>query len=212
MNRGSQPMADSSLTWCRMLFSHTWYSYPHVLISRAAHPSHNVTGLSRPPMTGPSADPCCRFWKASLPWLCAVSCRNMQEAERLELNHQDIPAEALRDAIATGDAKDIPTGFQRLRSPRCSRQAPDVVQATLQAQLECLPMAYAAEFEGHLRDLRTLLGPDVWKRVQEGTAACLDPKSVGRTGRLIMTRWLCLLFLRCTTSWTLWNRTATVGP
>lgn len=118
----------------------------------------------------------------------------MQEAERLELNHQDIPAEALRDAIATGDAKDIPTGFQRLRSPRCSRQAPDVVQATLQAQLECLPMAYAAEFEGHLRDLRTLLGPDVWKRVQEGTAACLDPKSVGRTGRLIMTRWLCYCF------------------
>ena len=173
MNWGSQPMADSGLTWCRKLFSHTWYSYPHVLMSHAAHPSHNVTGLSRLPMAGPISLSLLPFLgKASLPWLFAVSCCNMQEAELLELSHQDIPAEALGEAIATGEAKDIPTGFQRLRSPRCSRQAPDVVQATLQAQLECLPMAYAAEFEGHLRDLRTLLGPDVWKRVQEGMAAC----------------------------------------
>lgn len=86
----------------------------------------------------------------------------------MDLQCANDPEEALADAIATGDVTHIPGRFKRLNSPRCSKRQPDPIKSTLQAQLNCLPMAYAAELEGHLRDLRTLLGPEVWNRVQEG--------------------------------------------
>eukprot|EP00892_Ulva_mutabilis_P004459 jgi/Ulvmu1/2385/UM130_0018.1 len=91
----------------------------------------------------------------------------LTEAEMINLVCETDPVKALEAAVADGEADEIPSGFQRLRSPRCSHHETAPIQKTLQAQLDCLPMTYAAQFEGHLRDLRVLLGTEVWHRVQE---------------------------------------------
>ena len=73
------------------------------------------------------------------------------------------------DAMAAiEDAEAIPRGFRRLNSPRAYKQSPDPFQQALKAQVECLPMLYADQLQGHIVDMRSLLGPGVWDRVQQG--------------------------------------------
>lgn len=73
------------------------------------------------------------------------------------------------DALSTiEDPEAIPQGFRRLNSPRSYKQTPDAFQKALKAQVECLPMLYADQLQGHIVDMRSLLGPGVWDRVQQG--------------------------------------------
>lgn len=78
------------------------------------------------------------------------------------------PSDAFARLEDSGGLQDIPQGFRRLHSPRSYQQPPDAFQKALKSQVECLPMSYADELQGHLVDMRSLLGPGVWDRVQQG--------------------------------------------
>jgi hypothetical protein len=76
---------------------------------------------------------------------------------------------AMCEAMESGDGGQIPKRFQRLGSPRpAPRESPDKFDTLRKAQMDCLPMAYAEKLEGHITDLRTLLGHDLWEKVQQG--------------------------------------------
>lgn len=104
------------------------------------------------------------FWSGRDEHKCCL----IQEAEIANLLCHTDPSTALEEAMASGEVDEMPSGFKRLQSPRFTHRQPNPIQSTLQAQLDCLPMTYAAQFEGHLRDLRILLGAEVWQRVQTG--------------------------------------------
>lgn len=78
------------------------------------------------------------------------------------------PSKALASLEDSGGLQDIPEGFRRLNSPRSYKQQPDAFQKALVSQVECLPMSFADQLQGHLVDMRSLLGPGVWDRVQQG--------------------------------------------
>jgi hypothetical protein len=95
----------------------------------------------------------------------------MQEEERAAMAIHVAPSAVIASLQVTGDLQDIPQGFRRLNSPRTYKQAADAFQKALKSQVECLPMSYANELHGHLVDMRSLLGPGIWERVQRGVCA-----------------------------------------
>lgn len=68
----------------------------------------------------------------------------------------------------------IPARFRRLQSPRQYATRPDSAIKRRDAQLAVLPVAYVERFEHHITDLRTVLDPDVWAKVQH----CTRPTSL----------------------------------
>jgi hypothetical protein len=93
-------------------------------------------------------------------------CSQKEEKDALDIKPStSVSLASLEDS---GGLQEIPQGFRRLSSPRSYKQAPDAFQKALKSQVECLPMSYADELQGHLVDMRSLLGPGVWDRVQKG--------------------------------------------
>ena len=92
----------------------------------------------------------------------------IQEEEKAALNNTSSPTKAFASLEDSGGLQDIPQGFRRLNSPRSYKQQPDAFQEALKSQVACLPMAFADQLQGHLVDMRSLLGPGVWDRVQRG--------------------------------------------
>lgn len=116
---------------------------------------------------------CCNLWLGTifgtiLAMVQCLSLYSMQAAEKSALVNVSSPTQALTQLEDSGGLQDIPQGFRRLNSPRSYKQQPDVFHKALKAQVECLPMAFADQLQGHLVDMRSLLGPGVWDRVQQG--------------------------------------------
>lgn len=92
-----------------------------------------------------------------------------QEEERAPAPPYQLDVEALLLSMKdSDDLESVPKRFLRLHSPRASKHHDEPFEAALKAQVACLPMSFAEQLEGHLVDLRALLGPGVWDRVQKG--------------------------------------------